>query len=137
MSIATNPPNDTWRVGIRRADSKFGSAKFAVEKAAWFNNVTIDDSSVVASSAWGAGIIFYTIPATTSSNTNEFRIIVDRVNNTVYFYLNGVRRFHQTGFSDYQSKMYLFPESNTTYMKDAYIVGCNSVQDAVTYGQWN
>lgn len=134
LSLAVNPPNDTWRVGIRRNDSKFGSGYFAVEKGGWFSGVTIDDSSVVASSAWGGGVIFYTIPATTSSNTNEFRIIVDRVNNTVYFYLNGVLKFHQTGFSDYENTMYMFPESNSTFMKDAYIVGCNSLQDALFYG---
>lgn len=133
ISLSTNPPNDSWRVGIRRNDSKFGSGYFAVERGGWFNNATIDDSSVVASSAWGGGVVFYTIPATTSSSSNEFRIIIDRVNNTIYLYLNGVLKFHQAGFSDYQNKVYLYPEATTTFMKDAYIVGCNSLQDAVAY----
>lgn len=133
ISLSTNPPNDSWRVGIRRNDSKFGSGYFAVERGGWFSGVTIDDSSVVASSAWGGGVVFYTIPATTSSSSNEFRIIIDRLNNTIYLYLNGVLKFHQTGFSDYQSKVYLYPEATNTFMSNAYIVGCNSLQDAVAY----
>ena len=132
-ALAWNPPNDTWRVGIRRKDGTFGTNKFAIEKGGWFSSATIDDSNVVTSSAWGGGAIFYTIPATVSDSSNEFRVIVDRTTNTCYLYLNGVLKFHQTSFNMYDTNMYAWAWQGTSYMKDIYFVGCQNLQTAVNF----
>lgn len=113
---------------ISKLDSIFSSDKYAIRSYGWAANATIDNENVTTTT-W-ANSTYYVIPVNPVNYCTD-KIVIDTSNNILYYYVNGILMFHKTNLSDYKYTVAF--EGGSFNVKDIYVVGCNTLEDAVNF----
>lgn len=125
---AIDNADGNWKFHIRKFNSYLPSDKFGIEAGGWGYNCTIDDSSVTTTYFWSTN--WYVIPINPANYLTD-KIIIQPSTNTLYYYANGTLMIHRTDFSDFISSIRF--RSTGVNIKDMYVVGCNTLEDAVNF----